>query len=301
MNSKITPDSPIHLITRCSSVSLLKRSLVSASIALAGLTLWSTAGSAATLFSDDFTGLTASTLNSDGWYFYGVSGGSAWGTGSDSTAPLSGTVLQNQKGAQTWQFGMKQFTSTTLTNLGDSLTLTLDYHVAADASGGQLWLKILNTANTVTSNDFTGVNPIADADGYAVVQKVEVTQTTADLKETLDDAYMGGTTIATTASSATLGATSASHTMVFSLTKVAAGTELSWTVDGNQLGSTIDSSGTIYNTFNSVSLMVGTGTLVNLDNISVVSVPEPQTWAMMVAGLGVLFGAQKLRRHQVGI
>lgn len=279
--------------------------LKSGALTVAALAALMTTSNAATLFSDDFTGVATSAipatagLNGVGWYFVGSTGGTGWTTATDNTSPLSGNAMQNQGSSSTWQYGLKQFTTATLNTIGDSLTFTMDYHMGVNTTENHLQIAILNNPTTVTSNSFgtwPAANPLSAATGYSVYQFSSTAATTADFKKNLDGGdWSTGTYLATTSGSAILGATSDAHTLVFSLTKVLTGTQLSWSVDGTVLGTTTDAT---YDTFNTVRLFTGGNAPIYMDNISVVTgVPEPSSVALLgVTALGFMAMVRRRRR-----
>lgn len=256
-------------------------------LTLACLTAFPTSGNASiVLTNDDFTGVTTGTLNADGWYFLGGASNTPWIIATDNTSPMSGNVMQNSAGTAGGTNGLKQFTTQTLSTLGDTLTLTMDYHVASNTTSGDFGVEFLNSSTTYAANLF-GPGALTIGNGYAVAMGVGTTGTTADFRTSTGDMQFSGTILATTSISAILGATSTAHAMVFTLTKVVAGTELAWSIDGVQLGNATNSA---YSTFNTIAIRTGSYTAsgskaVNFDNISVGFTPEPSTWALLAFGL----------------
>ena len=242
----------------------------------AALTALSAMANAEVLFSDDFTGVDASVmpatagLNADGWYFVGSTGGTGWTTATDNTAPLSATTMKNPGGSSTWQYGLKQFTTTTLSMVGDSLTFAMDYHMGVDTTANIVGISLLNSPTTVTDNSFgawPAANTLSAASGYTLFQNSKTTATTGDFSNTVNGIdIFSGAYLGTTSGSAILGATSMAHTLELTLIKVLAGTELTWSVDGTVLGSLTNAT---YDTFNTVRLFTGGNTPVYMDNISV--------------------------------
>ncbi len=264
---------------RVSSISLLKRSLVSASIAVASVTLLSSTGAAETLFSDNFTGMSTDThqssqdLNDGGWYFTGSDGGTPFRIGMDNTSPLSGNAMQNYGSSGGWTYALKQFPAVALRKVGDSITLSMHYHPDVD-SKGYLYVGLLNSAKKVTNDQFGGTSPIEDANGYGVVYATQsgLAGPPTIMKAEGDCALQKGMALETGDANVNLGSSATAHTLSLTLLKVETGTQISWTVDGKKTVAT-DS---IYDTFNTVRLACPPeGSNVYMDNISVTtSVPK---------------------------
>lgn len=260
--------------------------------ALLWLALLSSSGMATAVFTDDFTGVAGSSgqtstgLNSAGWYFYNTGGGAAWTVNTDNTAPLSGLSLVNNGGSSSWVTAVRQFTTTSLINTGDTLTLRLNYHVANSGDSGQLGVGLLYSANAISANSFTG-STISDADGYRIFQFSKTTATSATFAKTTDNVDSSGFS---TSGTAILGNSSTAHTLELTLTRLETGNEVAWSVDGTQLGYYVDVMSP-YETFNTISLFDGGNTPVYVDNVSILSVPEPSTLVLLMIAL-MLFMAR---------
>jgi hypothetical protein len=248
-----------------------RRGLLTALLTVLGLT----AGNAAVIFTDTFTGVTTGTLNSNGWYF-NASSGTEWVIGTNNLSPLSGNVLQNPGGTASGTYALKQFTSQTL-SLGQSLTLQVDYNNTVN-TGGQYALWLGNTATTLSGNSLNmGAGYPFPAD-FTAYNAWGVSNTNPDAPG-FNEYQTGVVNTMAFAGSAIIGNTNNPSTLALTLTRVATGTQLEWFVNGTPLGSYIDTNAP-FNTFNTVALFGQTNS-PSFDNVSVSVVPEPSTFAML--------------------
>lgn len=256
--------------------------LLSASASIAGTTA---------LISDDFTGVTSSTLNDNGWYYQAGGGGTAWQIGdAGSYTPLVGNCLYNPGGSTGWSMPIKQFSTTSLVHVGDYIKLTLDVVLADTAN---IHLELLNSSATISANVASATLwtvSSANSTGYSFTQGASSTGSTAPSYAKVNqdgrNAGLYGPTLTTLGASNLTAGTA--HEITFQMTLVATGVEISSSLDGVSQGSYIDttSSTTAFNTF----LFQGYGTDL-VDNVSVTSysaVPEPSTVFLGCVGLGVL-------------
>lgn len=293
----IYPKAYLNKVVGGGFTSLRKNCMIVASVALI---VSGASAMATTLVDDTFAGVTTATLNANGWYFLNSSsGGTPWQVWNYTSAPFVAETLANPGGSSGWTYGLRQYSSTTLTNVGDTLSLQLNYRVG-NAGSGQLFLSMFNTAATITSNAFGyttgtgGTDPIGDAAGYMVQTVTSTSGTVGALRQITNDA---DSLLAATSGTATLGDTSA-HTLLMTLTRVSTGTQIEWSVDGTSLGSTIDTTAPYY-TFNSLDILDGGNTPVYLDNILITSTPEPSAMALIsiCGGVFVLWRMGSIRRR----
>lgn len=263
--------------------------LKSGALAVAALAALMTTGNAATLFTDDFTGMTTGSagyagLNADGWYFTS-SGGTPFRVNPDAglSAPLSGNALQNYSSSGTWTYGLKQFAPTTLSSNGDYITLSLDFQYIANVNT-YLYIALLNSGTTVTADDTTGTSPIAGASGYGMDMfpwgGVSIGEANANAT------YNGLSSLTKTGTGhSNLGAGGA-YSLSLTLLKVSTGTQISLSINGSEVYQALDtvSPYVTFNTFQMLDAPNGGGNAY-VDNVSVVtSVPEPSTVALLIAG-----------------
>jgi len=250
-----------------------RRGLLTALLTVLGLT----AGNAASLLSDNFTGVTTETLNANGWYFYnGNEGGTAWII---ADSPQSGSLLQNPAGSAGNSYALKQFTRQTL-SVGQSLTLQLDFSLQYTGPTTQYALWLGNSPTTITSNQFGGFPGWSLPSGFTGYNVWGENNGAPGTNKYYNNAQTWGAGPAMGA--ATIMSTTPSL-LALTVTRVAAGTEVGWFVNGTQTGSSwIDTSNPL-DTFNTVALF-GPGAQPNFDNISVSVIPEPSTFAMLLFG-----------------
>ena len=266
------------------------RRLVGGLAATFALALGSAVQGETTLFSDNFDGLPNSVagLNSVDWWLANTnSSGTRLLVGADDTGTLSGDSIWNpgSSGSNTW--ALKQFDSVTVSEVGDYVSVSMDLHFTTTANFTILTLALFDTDVTLSSNSITGYdgpgNPISDATGYLINQQPRTTATNADFRSVAagKTGINDGTSLGWGNSSVILGDPASAHTLVFTITKVEGGTELTYSVDGSITGTILDSS-SLYDTFNTLRITAGNDSSAqsHWDNISVVTnIPEPSVTA----------------------
>lgn len=280
INLKTNPQKGEHMKTKSMKTrataafpSSWRRGLLTALLTVLGLT----AGNADVIFTDTFTDVTTETLNANGWYFNNPSaGGEAWRVGSSSV--LGGNVLQNPGGSAGMSRALRQFTSQTL-SVGQSLTLQVDFLLNYTGVTTQYALWLGNTPTTITSNQFGGHSSWGDLPsgftGYNVWGENN------DVPGT--NKYYNGNQIwgaGPAMGAATIMSATTPSLLALTVTRVETGTEVKWSVNGTQRGSSWIDTNNPLNTFNTVSLY-GPGAQPMFDNVSVSVVPEPSTSAML--------------------
>lgn len=251
------------------------------SIAVAILAVSTATGIAATVLSDNFTGVTGGTLDANGWYFQNNSGaGTAWTTATDNTSPLSGNVLSNPApGTSSNTVAYKQFASTTLATVGDSITVRLDFHVPASASGS-FSVSLLGYSGTISTNSY-GSDALSDANGYGYYQTVSGSAASPVYYEIVNNSPPPYATSLFTASQSTSVNDNLGHSFTLTLTKTAEGTQISPAIDSVIFDSFTDTAGSIYASFNTLRLTGSVGQAFNFDNITVSIVPEPSSFLIL--------------------
>ena len=290
-----------------------KKSLSKQLTALAVVSLFAAAAQAQTvLLNDTFSDNTVtgqSLPGSANWYFP-TNGGSLSGA--------TGAMVMTDDGAGA---PVAYFTSTSLANMGDKVTLSFDFSFSAYANSADSFrFGLFNSQALGGATKFASSTPGANLplaqpteyakyDGYAtfanlgggtMVQKEEFSSTTSTSTNTL---FSAAGTLGTP-SAGTISLTGGqNYTAVFSIERTATGNKLTTTIDGVTVTATDITS--LKNTFDTVSFFTtsaaipSTGGKLTLDNINVTAVtavPEPSTYAMFIAGGLALIGAARRRR-----
>jgi hypothetical protein len=251
-----------------------RRGLLTALLTVLGLT----AGNADVIFTDTFTDVTTGTLNANGWYFNnGNAGGGAWQVGSNDV--LGGNVLQNPAGSAQNSRALRQFTTQTL-SVGQSLTLQVDFLLPYTGVTTQYALWLGNSPTTITSNQFGGLfsgwgDLPSGFTGYNVWGENNDAPGTNKYYNNNQIWGAGPAMGAATIMSATTPSL-----LALTVTRVETGTEVKWSVNGTQRGSSWLDTNNPLNTFNTVSLFAP-GAQPMFDNVSVSVIPEPSTSAML--------------------
>lgn len=259
-------------------------------VLVAGFASMTAMSSAAVIFSDNFTGV--SNLNTAGWYSSNTSASATAWTGVIPTSPapsspLTGTVMRNNASTQQNTTVTKQWTPVSLVNVGDSITVTLDFQTTTSPTSSTLQLSLFDTAYTFTGNVIGSSNPVTDADGYRYQQTWNSTNT--GYRELVDNT----STSLTSATGSISINNNSGHTLVFSLTRTASGIEISSSLDNVAFASYVDTTPATY-TYNSISLF--TGQAAYFDNISVsTTVPEPSVSLLLGAAAGMVLFFRRRR------
>lgn len=284
--------------------------LAVAALAVAALSALTTTGNAGVIFTDTFTGVAASSgqtstgLNGAGWYMYNNAGaGEAFTTATDNTPPLmDGTAMQNPGSSSSNTVANRQFSTTSLTNVGDSITLSLDLHALSTTASFNF--SLVQSAVTLSGNTYDPTNPLADADGYgfhlgSTQERVFLTAGTGSLWEVTNASPIPYATYLTNVSASTPITTDA-RTFTLTLTKTAGGVQIDSSYAGTAFASYEDTTGNIYTSFNTVRIYANAGTSgFNIDNVSVSTIPEPSTVALVLLASGLVLVCSS-RRSRAG-
>jgi hypothetical protein len=248
-------------------------------------------GATSTVFSDNFTGVTTATLNGAGWYSAANSGSStAWTVTTDNTSPLSGASLTNPGGSSSNTAVFKQFSTVSLTEIGDSISLTMDFHARTNASGS-FSVGLLNSANTITADSFGGTNPMADADGYGTLHALSANATSPTYRNVVNNAFTP--TLLSTVSQSLDVTDNLGHSYTFKISVVESGILLESSIGGTALDSYLDTGSTYFN-FNTLKILVPVASAFTLDNIVVTkttAIPEASSTCLIFGCMALLWSA----------
>ncbi|MFH1498508.1 MAG: PEP-CTERM sorting domain-containing protein [Verrucomicrobiota bacterium] len=251
-------------------------------------------------------------LNAAGWYYrHGSASTSYWpGPIAYENGTLSGNVLRGGSGSSGNNWVLKQWGGTTLTNVGDSLSLSFDtsFNLPArfnvsffDAGGTEI------TANSHSVGIPTGTNSvIAGATGYGFEQIYASGTATSGGIGTTTAALNGFDTVALQTSLETLPTLSGDvFTFTFSVTMVETGAQISFLKDGALVDSWTDTSVSGSVSFDTLKLWISASNSATanraLDNVVLThtsNIPEPSTAAALVglATLGLAITRRQRRR-----
>jgi hypothetical protein len=252
--------------------------------------LVSGSGWSATLFDDDFTGVT--NPNTVGYYFTSGSNNteSAWIISTNNTSPLSGNVLTHPTGWATNTWAYKQFQLVSLSSVGDYVRLQLDF-VTPAVTSGSFGLSMMYSANTITANDFSGTNPLSDSEGYSFFQAFGSSATSPSYRVIEDNSNPQYSSTIFTPTQSTNSSDGNGHSLALTLTLTAGGLQISSSIDGTIFNSYTVASGAMVQ-FNTLRLSnADTGQWFYYDNISMETnvVPEPSVAVLLALGAGVFF------------
>lgn len=293
-------------------------------VAFAACLVAATASPAASLISDNFNALTTSTndspvgsddLNTSGWYFWSpFSAGTRWYVSSPGDAAsgpdyLSGATMFNRTGPNAGTNAFRSFTPTTLTNVGDSLTLSLDIRSLAPSgvNTGIIAITLGNIGAPITANSFVdgSTNPL---NGKYIVSYNQ-NLLTSQAQRTYNYGTFGSGTSATSAGTWAALADGVDHRFILTVTRTATGLSLTSSITETNGSTTtlntVSFAGSNF-TFDTLRLSVaGTtespyGQFTYFDNINLTStssIPEPGSYALLAgaAAAGVLL----FRRRRV--
>ena len=273
--------------------------------ALGVASLGSVQAATTVLLNENFdTYSTVADVNAAGWYFRNTSSsGALWGDPQTlNEAPLSGMTLHHGGGSTGNTWVLKQWSGTTLTSLGDSLTLSFD---AVLGSGNEFDVGLLDASQTLSGNALGGASPIAGATGYGYVQTASTagvvgiisgsgtTSSSTDPSTSSNDLNTFLDTLSTLPS---ITGTALSFSLV--ITKVATGAQVDFYQGSTLLSSSIDTSATDSLTFNTIKLRAFNNS--NLDNVvltyATAAVPEPSTAACFTGIVTLCLALVRRRR-----
>lgn len=275
-------------------VKLLRCLLINAVLVGVSALAAASAARAGVVFSDDFTGLVGgSSLKPSGWYSYNSNAaGAAWTGAAPTTlqSPLTGGVMRNLEGSQQSTVVTKQFSAVSLDNVGDSITVHLDFQTINNTSSQEaLRVSLFNTAYTYSNNVIGSASPTTDADGYVYWQTWNYVNPT--YRELTDNVVDANSILSTPTGTASINDMLA-HTLIFTLSRVDTGIQIDASLDGNSFASYVDTT-PVTTIFNSLNLSTGKG--IYFDNITVSAVPEPSA---VTLALGALLGGWGLARRR---
>lgn len=266
------------------------------------------------IFSENFNNIADNTaLNTAGWYYrHGSASTSYWpGPIAYENGTMSGNVLRGGSGSSGNNWVLKQWGGTTLTNVGDSLSLSFDMSFNLP---GRFNVSFFDTGGTeITANSHsigipTGTNSvIAGSTGYAFEQIYASGEPTSGGIGTTTAALNGFDTVNLQTSLETLPSLTGNvSTFTFTVTMVETGAAISFLRDGAVLDSWTDTSVTGSASFDTLKLWVSAtnSSTVNraLDNVVLThstgsTIPEPSA-AGVLAGIATLgFVAGRRRRR----
>ncbi len=249
---------------------------------------------AGTIINQSFTGVSgAAGLNAAGYYFYNNSAsGTGWSTASApmSSVSISGNAAYLPGSASVNTALFKSFTPVTLSNLGDSITVELDFQASIN-NNGRFLLGLYNIGSAITANQFGGGSPISGKSGFYLMQTLSQTNPTY--------VYTDGATSKSSATSSISLAAGSDHHLALTLTLGENGVTMSSRIDGTTLSSylvtgvgggfTVD---TLYfDRINSTHFTY-------VDNIQLYAIPETGCLGLNLLGLGCISAATLLKRRK---
>lgn len=258
------------------------------------------------LINENFDSIANNTdLNSAGWYYRHASVSTAYwpGPAAYSNGTMSGNVLRGGTGSSENAWVLTQWDRTTLTNVGDSLSVTFDMRLTNAHRFNVSFFDAEGTSITANSNSGT-TNVIAGSTGYGYEQLFT--------SQTLTTSGIITTTVANTGHDASVFKTSLTPTLTgevmtltFSVTLVETGAQVSLLRGATVLDQWIDTS--VVGSISFDTLKFGLSTKVSaidtraLDNVVLsytAAIPEPSS-AAALAGLATLgLGATRRRRSK---
>lgn len=197
----------------------------------------------------------------------------------DDTAGLgTGNALQLTSSDQTFLGTSGGFTPTTLTQTGDSLTLSLDFR----AIGGSL-------SNNASGLRFGLSDTVANLNTYAFVYGTGTSAGGNVLYYPNSIAGGSGSTGLSAVGTDSSINDNTAHNLVFTITRTDTGLDFSATIDGTNTFTASDTSSNVFYDFSRVVLNTGnTTTDLRYDNVQVEFTPVPEPSSLALIGLGGL-------------
>jgi len=228
--------------------------------------------------------------------------------GTDTTLTNGNTLSLTTASTSTSIFRrlVGEFTTQSLTNVGDKITLSLDFRMASLGTTGNtnrgFKVGLFNTngssmtADGTSSAEPTSSTPNATSNdtGYFVGIGTGTTGTTALMREDgIGATFMAGTDIAYLTSSTGTSPQIQdllAHSLTFTITKDSETTlQIDFNLDGGDIDLTSTGGSTLITSFNEVGFSTGsyqTGFVI--DNVNVEFIPEPATIALLSLGFFAL-------------
>lgn len=280
----------------------------SASVLVLALSALPASAATSVLFSENFNAITNNTeLNTAGWFYRHGSNTSTYYPGpiAHSSGTMSGNVLRGGTGSSANAWVLKQWGGTTLTSVGDALSVTFDLSMVASASRFNVSFfeagSTVITANSYSTGGVAGgsINPITGSTGYGYHH--DFGAGTAGIVTTTV-ANTGFDTVAYKLSD-TANIVGEVRNLTFSVKLVETGAQISLFQGAQQLSQWTDTSVSGSISFDTLKFWISSGntTTANraLDNVVLShtsAVPEPSS-AAALAGLATL-GLVATRRRR---
>jgi hypothetical protein len=252
-----------------------------AGLFLAGILLVSSIGStqaSTVVFSDDF---------SDGlgnWNFYNTSStGTEWSNPAYENPPMTGKVMYNTGSFDTNTNPLAQWSTVSLTNIGDSITISFDLLINTTDGSKGIQIALFNTATSLSGNYFgsnLGYTPVSNANGYVIQQFYGTSTTGLQYRELADNTKSAS--LYSQQPVANIGNNTVNNISI-TLTMVSTGLLIEYSSAGNVYDSFLDTTPTSYD-FN--TLQIQTNIAARVDNVLVTTnIPESRSTAILL-GIG---------------
>ena len=253
---------------------------------------------ATVLVNDTFS---SGTANSNGYYGYNTPGGTLW--------TVTTGMLQNADGSAPNTVMNKSFTPTTLSAVGDSITLQYDFrNLQQSTVAGNMEIGLYNVGSTISANSIGGTNPLTNKAGWTLLQNNNEQvlylneKTTSGTNVGHGTWWNGRTDLIPSPLVVPWVSTSNSTGMVtntMTLTMTAGGLQISSTTAGNNMPTYL-AAGVMTFTVDTISIFDnyggGSGSRYSLvDNVIVTAVPEPATWALLALSLTTVMVLRRRR------
>lgn len=217
----------------------------------------------------------------------------------------SGSLLVDLAASGSQNTGIyKKFTDQTLTNVGDSITLSFNLSFTSTASTSGSAFRIMLGQSSIAGTGAVDFNAFPTDTLFTTMRLGNGTSTSASIRShvTVDGANISTLTGTNTNFTQAVG-TSSITSVAFSFTKTASGIDIGGSLNGNSIGTfsrTDTSLPDVITTFNFFGIYQNSSTTnldFTIDNVSLVTaIPEPSS-AAALAGLGVL-GLVATRRRR---